>query len=157
VRLARAHQWRRAAPRDDRREVTAYTRTGSAFEPIDMGIDPVKWPSERGEGFKSVELPPWPSLTWDDPHFGRKRAPVRAAPSKATTPPEPVTTGSDATGSSAPPQSASLPTRLAAPNSREVEQLIDQLGLAGAVKEIMQRTGWDFKKSAQYLAKARAR
>ncbi|MEO0603764.1 MAG: hypothetical protein AAF211_20165, partial [Myxococcota bacterium] len=41
------------------------------------------------------------------------------------------------------------------PPLEELEQLIATIGLAGTVQSIMQRTGWDFRKAAHYLAKVR--
>jgi hypothetical protein len=43
-----------------------------------------------------------------------------------------------------------------APSKEELLRLVDTVGLAGTVQEIMGRTGWDFRKAAQYLAKVRA-
>lgn len=48
----------------------------------------------------------------------------------------------------APPE----PTPAAGPSPQEVAQMVQDLGLAGAVEEIRDRTGWDFKAAAQYLA-----
>ncbi len=43
------------------------------------------------------------------------------------------------------------------PKPAELERLVGELGLAGTVQVIMQRTNWDFRTAAQYLAKARRR
>lgn len=44
------------------------------------------------------------------------------------------------------------PRQGGAPSPDEVAKLVQDLGLAGAVEKIRLQTGWDFKKSAQYLA-----
>lgn len=38
------------------------------------------------------------------------------------------------------------------PSAAEIGELVKKLGLGGAVEEIRKRTGWDFRRSAQYLA-----
>lgn len=48
----------------DRPSVTA------GFVPLDLGEDPMQWPSERPWP-PGLVSPPWPSETWDDEHFGR--------------------------------------------------------------------------------------
>ena len=42
------------------------------------------------------------------------------------------------------------------PNRAELEAMVEREGLAGTVQFIMRRTGWDFRKAAQYLARTRA-
>src|SRR5690606_5724798 len=51
------------------------TRSGSraadvkrSFRPLDLGPDPVRWPSEIARPDLGPELPDWPSHHWDDPH-----------------------------------------------------------------------------------------
>jgi hypothetical protein len=42
------------------------------FEPLDLGPDPVQWPSERPWSLHStLKSAEWPSKAWDDEHFGR--------------------------------------------------------------------------------------
>jgi len=53
---------------------------------------------------------------------------------------------------SPPPQAAPAAPASGAPSAAEIGQLVKQLGLGGAVEEIRKRTGWDFRRSAQYLA-----
>lgn len=43
----------------------------------------------------------------------------------------------------------------APPSAAEIDQLVTSAGLAGTVQVIMQRTGWDFREAAQYLARVR--
>ncbi len=43
----------------------------------------------------------------------------------------------------------------AVPTRDELEALVAKVGLAGTVQEIMSRTGWDFRRAAHFLAKAR--
>jgi hypothetical protein len=42
------------------------------------------------------------------------------------------------------------------PTRAELEAMVASEGLAGTVQHIMRRTGWDFRKAAQYLARTRA-
>lgn len=42
------------------------------FEPLDLGPDPIQWPSERPWSLPStLKSSEWPSKAWDDEHFGR--------------------------------------------------------------------------------------
>ncbi|MEQ1507530.1 MAG: hypothetical protein ABMB14_35195, partial [Myxococcota bacterium] len=66
--------WGAVAPRDptSRRTRVDVVR---AFAPLDLGEDPVKWPSERQWDLKStLQRADWPSKTWGDAHFGRGTA-----------------------------------------------------------------------------------
>jgi len=174
----------------DRRVVTV------GFTPLDLGADPMQWPSERPWP-PGMPTAPWPSQTWDDEHFGSfwrganpppaEDAPQSSAPrpSAAVAPPTtpPVRPRQDPTPRSperaarrrsslrrpterptngqAPSPSPRTPdsqARLPAtkpPPREELEQLIATVGLAGTVQQIMQRTGWDFRKAAHYLARVR--
>ncbi|MFT4626628.1 MAG: hypothetical protein ACI8PZ_005305 [Myxococcota bacterium] len=161
IRLASRRAWRRAAPRDHRIAVAQDTRIEPAFTPIDMGEDLVAWPSLRRGRRKETKLPPWPSETWDDPHFGRGRSvtvqlPATPAPAQPAKPakPAPARRAPDVAVQERP--RAPSPQRPTAPTAAELEALVASAGLAAAVKEIMARTGWDFKQSAKYLAKTRS-
>lgn len=170
LRYASRRAWRRAAPRDHRMDVAQDVRIEPAFTPIDMGEDLVVWPSQRRGRRTETKLPPWPSETWDDPHFGRGRS-VTVQPPAPPAPAQPAKPRSQAAkplparpvpARRAPdvalqerPRSPS-PQRPSAPSSAELEALVASAGLAAAVKEIMARTGWDFKQSAKYLAKTRS-
>jgi hypothetical protein len=46
---------------------------------------------------------------------------------------------------------------LAPPDRDQVERLVAEVGLAGTVQAIIDRTGWDFRQAAQYLARIRAK
>jgi hypothetical protein len=69
--LARPARFRRtetAAPSTRR----ARTEVIRAFEPLDLGPDPVIWPSERPWNLAStLQIPAWPSQGWNDEHFGQ--------------------------------------------------------------------------------------
>ena len=68
--LVRPHVFRRPSPRDtsSRRERGAQP---PAFTPLDLGEDPVQWPSAKPwSGSSSRPDPDWPSRHWDDEHFG---------------------------------------------------------------------------------------
>lgn len=96
-----------------------------------------------------------------------KPAPARSAPGRPA-PAKPAAAPSDPTqpsASAAPEKGASAPAKAPPaagatpagkpPSGAELEALIDAYGLAGAVKQIMERTGWDFRTAAQYLAQNR--
>jgi hypothetical protein len=57
-----------------------------------------------------------------------------------------------ADGVAAAAKAASATLAGAPPSRDEIRRLVDEFGLAGAVKEVMNRTGWDFRTAAQYLA-----
>lgn len=69
ARLAQAHVWRRSA-RPDAPDKQVFVGT-SRFEPVDFGPDVMRWPSEVERRNTNIPDPPWPSATWDDPHFGK--------------------------------------------------------------------------------------
>ncbi len=166
-------------PRSPHRERQVVTM---GFTPLDLGEDPMRWPSERPWP-PGVQQPPWPSQTWDDEHFGSfwrganpppaepeasPQAPTAEVPPprKRTSPkraPERLRARSKDTRerASAPAPSPRTPDRPAhlpavkPPPLEELEQLISSIGLAGTVQTIMQRTGWDFRKAAHYLARMR--
>lgn len=70
VRLARPKIWGRS-------QILAMPRAGAApptkpsFTPLDLGPDPMRWPSQDPWKKNMTAELPWPSQTWDDPHFGR--------------------------------------------------------------------------------------
>lgn len=189
-----------------------------AFTPLDLGPDPVRWPSERVWELKStIHQADWPSKGWNDEHFGQhwKQAKmadvadrgfhamaarrfeegddtaVKAAPPAHAPPSQPRRRAAAApaakpraglaertrgpTRTEAQPQSQAQPQAQAQqarqpapapkqaervvagapPDEAEVEHLIATVGLAGTVQAIMQRTKWDFREAAQYLARIR--
>lgn len=66
-----AHQWLRPAVRDRATRRQEHTQT-TPFKPLDLGPDPMRWPSEREWQLRStLQEPDWPSKTWEDEHFGR--------------------------------------------------------------------------------------
>lgn len=186
ARMARPHLFKSAA----RRDATGRERATHqpAFTPMDLGPDPMKWPSARPWGEdRATPSQEWPSKSWDDEHYGahwrdgsysdpddagfhvmadrrsprrpgrRSRVATKAVPAQAETPvaaPAPVE--SVAPNTTVAPASTTLPARQP-PGQAEIEALISQLGLAGTVQVIMQRTGWDFRKAAHFLAKTRQR
>jgi hypothetical protein len=148
-----------------------------AYEPLDLGPDPVHWPSEHPWPSSSVRDPDWPSASWNDEHFGKsaKKAAATAAAAAASAPPpaEPRRGLRRAPRSPQhelvafepiPPPAPVLVNEigaapglpnLQAPDREEIERLINELGLAGTVQRIIERTGWDFRKAAQHLARSR--
>jgi len=166
----------------------------AGFAPLDLGEDPMSWPSETDWPDTSLPEPSWPSAHWDDPHFGRHGAARPKLPARARTSgakaradeKEPaalakrlaqarmaelknnaeelidrtfqqVGSPTDRVAQEAKRAAAELKQQVAAdvPGAEELEALVRQHGLAGAVQAVMKRTGWDFKTAAQYLAKVR--
>lgn len=165
ARLARPPRWRKTlAPATRVREVQA----GAGFQPLDLGPDPIRWPSETPWKFSGRDELPWPSQTWDDPHFGKHARDSRAAtaarvdaeaatpapsePRRAPRPSRPVEASLRDFMASIPDDEA---VDVDIPSPEELDALAASLGLAGTVQEIMKRTGWDFKTAAQHLAKSR--
>lgn len=68
-RLGDPQNWRRPAPRDTQPRRQEAIISGG-FEPLNLGPDPMRWPSEMQHPDLGRPEPPWPSQTWDDPHFG---------------------------------------------------------------------------------------
>ena len=120
----------------------------------------MKWPSEGAWPAPTIRQPDWPSASWTDEHFGKagraaraalavppqQHAPVQAHAElqrqkrrKAEPPPPPVLHIEDVPADGPPTRD-------------EVERLIAKVGLAGTVQTIMDRTEWDFREAAQYLA-----
>lgn len=195
VRLARPPGFGRYAPLDAAANRTPH-HTTAGFVPLDLGPDPMRWPSENQREETGVPERLWPSQTWDDEHFGafwrRGGAPPPSSPAErdyqerqaerrlasqqrlqAERRPQPSPRPSPSPSPRATPQPppAEEPRRVrqatprpevrenqpppAAPSAREIERMVASLGLAGTVQEIMQRTGWDFRQSAHYLARVR--
>jgi hypothetical protein len=145
-----------------------------AYVPLDLGPDPVHWPSERAWPSSTSRSPDWPSASWNDEHFGkagkkallaiesaRPAAELRRAARRPhrgpTTDPLVVVEPAPVPASALVPQvgaAIGLPN-VQAPSRDEIEHLIEQLGLAGTVQRIIDRTGWDFRKAAQHLARMR--
>ncbi len=144
-----------------------------AFEPLDLGPDPVHWPSERAWPTSTIRSPDWPSASWNDEHFGRagkkhappvEPAPEAAEPRRGVRRPARRPTPELVVFETAPPPAPVLVNEIGspvglpntmAPDREEIERLIDELGLAGTVQRIIDRTGWDFRKAAQHLARSR--
>jgi len=173
------HRWRPGATT----EASARERWThqSAFEPLDLGPDPVQWPSERAAEREETgpAVPDWPSMSWDDEHFGthwnrQPSLPQATTAADAATPDQAARRGRPRSGSprsaaneeairrnqAGPPPAAAQPPAVTQPSSgapsrEEIEELIGQVGLAGTVQAIMERTGWDFRRAATFLARAR--
>lgn len=139
----------------------ATDRAFVAFEPLDLGDAPLKWPSEQPRPNTALPPLPWPSETWTDDFFGAGRAAAaersiaaRAAGDGA------AEQAFFAAAPEAPPQAKPKKRRkakaeaepAAAPEAAEVAGWVDEHGLAGAVERIRQRTGWDFQQAAHHLA-----
>ena len=180
--LARPTAFRRRAPRTAEPTRVAYIRT--PFVPLELGQDTVKWPSEMPPRSVPRPVPPWPSELWKDEYFGqnRKKLPELTSTSAQKTIP-PTTKKKKAKKQQQPvqqkqqqpvqqPRAAVKQVKQTledaffeqdqgsarprgAPSQQEIEALVGRLGLAGAVQEIMNRTGWDFRQAAHYLAKSR--
>ena len=205
--LARPHTFRRPAPRETGGDRERHTPQ-AGFKPLDLGPDPVSWPSAREWRTSGIDQPTWPSKTWDDEHFGshwrdgrmveindlgfhamagrrfdssvdqgeavrrneeasreryraakaqqrealkaRRSSPKGSGVRRPT--PAPVAPTPSAPTPKAKPRAPSAPNPPARqpPDRAEIEGLIAQVGLAGTVQAIMERTGWDFRKAAHY-------
>lgn len=182
-RLAEPATWRPRYPIPERQRATARpVETRRSFEPLDLGPDPVRWPSETNRPDAARPLPDWPSARWDDPHFGAAARAARSGASSAQPPPR----AQERRARPPKPQDAPAPrperAREAAPQSpaargehaghdplvvfadelrgalpgiEEIERLMAQHGLAGTVKTLMDHTGMDFREAAEHLARLR--
>jgi hypothetical protein len=135
-----------------------------AFAPLDLGPDPVKWPSEGAWSTPTIRQPDWPSASWNDEHFGKAGRAARAALAVPAVQPAPVQPHSEPQRPKRRKPLPPPPVHLiedapphGPPDRDEVERLIAKVGLAGTVQNIMDRTEWDFRQAAQYLAKIRGR
>ena len=164
----------RPHPSRDRHVSRAKVEVAPAFAPLDLGPDPVRWPSERAWPVSTLRTPDWPSASWNDEHFGKAAKKHASPPAEPAPPaPEPRRTlrrpakrpASELVAYEPVPPPApvlvheigtalGLPN-LQAPDREEIEHLIQEVGLAGTVQRIIDRTGWDFRKAAQHLARTR--
>ena len=71
VRFARPKVWGRSQI-GELPLLTDFGRANPSFTPLDLGPDPVLWPSQKPWKVTARKELPWPSQTWDDPHFGRQ-------------------------------------------------------------------------------------
>lgn len=166
--MVRPHLYRKAARRDAS-PGRSRSPHQAAFTPMDLGPDPMEWPSARPWGGPEARTMDWPSKEWDDEHFGthwrkstRSESPRRRSdsppPARRPIPPPRPELGDDAAEASAKRFEETLSSALPVPrvpDRAEIEHLIAQRGLAGTVQVIMQRTGWDFRKAARFLKKTR--
>lgn len=142
--LGRVVEWasfRRPQPPDlPERAANQVART---FQPLDLGPDPMKWPSELPNRFTPVPELPWPSETWDDPHFGRrgKRPPPPPPPSAAVE-----------TAAARRPARVDAPAPVSAfPSDDAVRAAVASHGVVQAAQWVMDQTGWDAKRTALHL------
>ncbi len=218
---------------------TRPSRTGgdsAGFAPLDLGPDPMLWPSSTPWPSSKLPVPEWPSKSWNDEHFGRHWQHSHAFREDAPAPPpssgqegrqraqqeqerqraqqeqqrqraqhaqqqrahqqqqqalqqqqrvqqqalqQQQRAQKDAQRNAVEeearrrdaarreleqrqarrqqaPQPAAPQPQSQAPGREELLALVDNVGLAGTVQEIMKRTGWDFRKAAQYLARVSA-
>ncbi len=70
LRFARPQIWSRTAGASGANPHT-HGVVQPSFEPLDLGPDPVRWPSENPWPATARPELPWPSTTWNDPHFGQ--------------------------------------------------------------------------------------
>jgi hypothetical protein len=183
--LARPEQWLTNSEENSPERILPSVNR-AAFEPLNLGPDLMKWPSEVARPSTASPLPEWPSLSWNDTHFGsfhKHQSPAkvesRAVIAEARrevlrqhreTQQAPAKSEADdikldgAHHAPTPQQAAPSPLNAAAeallaevPSPAELEAMVGSIGLAGTVQEIMKRTNWDFRRAAHYLAKARQR
>ncbi|MCA9494695.1 MAG: hypothetical protein KC621_32425 [Myxococcales bacterium] len=84
-RLARPNSWSWLKPPSAQVPDRPKIETPRAFSPLDLGPDPMRWPSQRPWAASPIPEPQWPSQSWDDEHFGAHWRRAGGAP-----PPTPV-------------------------------------------------------------------
>ena len=150
----RAPRFRRP-PRADAAANAVAVDAPPAFAPLVMAPFALAWPSEMERPLRGIPEPPWPSETWDDEYFGARArgdlAKARKAVADAEENRRRVTAENAASLRKADAADPSVPDEPAL-SQAEIAALVRDLGLAGAVEEIRDRTGWDFKTAAQFLA-----
>lgn len=153
------------------------------FDPLDLGEDPMRWPSEHARD-PYEERMTWPSTRWDDPSFGRPEAVqaaeaarrraedaaqrhVRRASKRPTRPDERAPAEASAV-STAPPAQAEAPRAVLRVKRRpdpapsdgispgEVAGLLDQHGFSDTVRILMQDRGVPIHDLKRLVAAARA-
>lgn len=169
TRLARAHVWRRTALPTGEGSRDQYERL-FPFEPLDLGPDTMRWPSEVTRESHAMPLARWPSESWDDTHFGKGApAAVAALPVKTKPKPKPakkakarkiqkpkfIPESQPAAKAKAPRPAPTSSGGGGLPDRAAVETMIADLGLAGTVQALMRSQGWDFKQAASWLARIR--
>jgi hypothetical protein len=139
-------------PRTDR------TSANTGFTPLDVGETTLRWPSEQPWHVSGLPGLRWPSDAWPTGLFSTAAAAKPAVPSPAAPPPQ---------GVARPPQPAVEPARPSTtkppksprppPDGLTVAEALtwaETDGLASAVAQIRERTGWTFEQSAKFLADA---
>jgi hypothetical protein len=151
--------------------------TGPAFEPLQLAEPALRWPSQSPWPKTRLPKQPWPSETWEGDFFGRKGGAFESLPSRADegsdwpdrpVEPEPAPQPQRQQPQQrkkaekperpkkpqqrAPEPAKAAPVTAAEPTPEEVLTWVRQLGLAGAVEKVRERTGWDFQSAAQFLA-----
>ncbi len=146
--------WKPSAPPSPEPQRAAFP-VGKGFKPLDLGPDLTRWPSETPWTHSPAPEPPWPSHTWNDPHFGlsaRKKAPVPAAP----TPLEPIFTVPEPEVVVEKVKAVvSAAKNRRAPTPDEVDQMLENIGLSATITQIRTQTGWEFKDVVAFLQKQR--
>jgi hypothetical protein len=117
------------------------------------------WPSQLERRTPRLVAMEWPSQRWDDPQFGKFTGIGGGADmaTQTTRSPAPKAKKKKSKRTAAKPQAPRAPAGSPAedvPSAAEVAALVQSQGLAGAVQTIRKRTGWDFQRAAQYLARA---
>jgi len=149
--------------------------SGPAFQPVDLGPVPLKWPSEQVWPPSRLPALPWPSETWTDDFFkGRQAAhkspepavaphpaPRDAAPKKrrdeskkkAAPPPAVAPTPAPPPPTRPPPEPSRTSAAQGVVGDAELLAWADEKGLASTVEMLRDRNGWEFQQAAQHLAR----
>ncbi len=133
----------------EREAVRTHVAAAPAFVPLDLPNHGMKWPSELPVTSRALPPLPWPSETWTDNFFERKTS-VFASPSVVPPPKEEPPKRQQKSKKDPAPAPAVAPSGM--PEADEIAVWVEKDGLAAAVENIRDRTGWDFQRAAKYLA-----
>jgi hypothetical protein len=156
--LASRASWRmafRAHRKQDHRHVTRISATTS-LTAVEFKEDNLTWPSMVERAPTAMPALTWPSSDWDDEHFGKIR-PSSAPRRQLESVPEP-TPVVPSSSTSFPLKRTSEPTvevgQLEGPPGRDqINAMIDDVGIVGAVKSIMASEGWTFQDAARFVSR----
>ena len=132
----------------------------------------MQWPSQTAVPSVDHDLA-WPSSTWNDTHFGQfaaraaenaqqnadrraveKDTSKKSRISRKGTEKVPNARAVDWVGLAGDDLAVGSPPANG-PSVAEIERLVKSQGIAGAVESLMKTYGWDFRRAARELAKAR--
>lgn len=147
-----------------RTQIASHTHTrmestpAAFFEPLDLGPDLIKWPSEAAPPEIARPVLAWPSTQWPEGPFGSK--PV---PAEATSQPEPKQKKKPAPPAQSAPTSRGLvqqPRQRATapvdglPSGPQIQQLIATTGFVATIQHLMRTHGWTLEQATTFVARS---